>query len=98
MSLKWKPEFSNIKRKKDIISVHDQGVMIAKRHLTPFLKNLEKERGFTQIEIASALILVSYSAVFGAVKNRMQALTLYRDLSRLSISYLKKSENDKTLH
>jgi len=98
MSLKHKPNAHKDKGRVDIRDIHDKGVLIAKNHLTPYLNDLEKTHNYTKLEICAALILLSYSVVFGVVKDRMKALVVYRDLSRLSISLLNKNNNKNTLH
>ena len=97
MSLKHKPTTHKDKGRVDIRDVHERGVFIAQKHLTPYLNDLEKTHNYTKLEICAALILISYSVVFGVVKDRMKALVVYRDLSRLSISLLNKN-NKNTLH
>ena len=78
--------------------IHQRGVIIAKKHITPYLRQLEKAHGYTQMEIAAALILLGYSAVQGAVKNKMKSLYIYAGLSKLSFFLLDHRNNSETRH
>ncbi len=99
MSLKHKSEPRKNKGRVDIKDVHERGVFIAQKHLTTYLNDLEKTHNYSKLEICAALILISYSVVFGVVKDRMKALVVYRDLSRLSVSLLNgKGKNKNTIH
>ncbi len=100
MPLKHNPSAPEIDPENDLKIIHEKGFLIAKRHLTPYLKELEKNHGYTQMEIAAALIILGYNAVLGAVKkNKMKALSVYSDLSRLSFFLLEDDKSKKdTFH
>jgi|GEM_PF-5198542 len=63
MSLKHNPSAHESDGRVDIKDVHKKGVLIATKHLTPYLNDLEKTHNYTKLEICAALILLGYSAV-----------------------------------
>lgn len=50
-------------------ALHERGFLIAQRHLTPYLHELEKKHGFKKAEIGAALIILAYAAFGGKKKD-----------------------------
>lgn len=68
---KTKSELPDTKAKDDAIhselkKLHLYGQLIALRHLTPYLNDLEKQHKYLPQEIGAALLIVAYSALRGA--------------------------------
>ncbi len=72
----------------DLKNIHMRGVHIARKHITPYLHDLEKRHDFSKLEIASALILLGASVIKGSIHGRLESLSVFAVLSKLSFSLL----------
>ncbi|PCI98743.1 MAG: hypothetical protein COB14_07550 [Alphaproteobacteria bacterium] len=99
MSLNHKQDITAQNHDKKLRQTHQKGFMIAKNHITPFLRELEAKHKFTKKEVAAALIILAYSALRRSSKSPFKdTLTTFGVFSNMSIDLIENHKKQKTLH